>query len=101
MEEMQQPQEEQAPPPSDGEIDEAVEEVSYSWPVISFDVPPYKSYHFHRQFRDSSNPNNFLKGVKWFHFSLFIGLLFSVYAEMVGFMMSFNGCAGLLMALVS
>ncbi|KAJ9565979.1 hypothetical protein OSB04_001945 [Centaurea solstitialis] len=40
---------------------------SYSWPppAIRFDVPPYKTYHFSTHFRASSNPNNFLKGVKW------------------------------------
>lgn len=46
----------------------------YSWPAIRFDVPPYRAYHFAHQFRTtSSNPNNFLKGLKWypFHCSLF------------------------------
>lgn len=38
---------------------------SYSWPVIHFEVPPYRTYHFFNQFRTPSNPNNFLKGVKW------------------------------------
>lgn len=37
----------------------------YSWPAIRFDVPPYRTYHFYRQFRAPSNPNNFFKGVKW------------------------------------
>lgn len=37
----------------------------YSWPEIRFDVLPYRSYHFHRQFRSPFNPNNFLKSVKW------------------------------------
>ncbi|KAM7530718.1 hypothetical protein LguiB_034128 [Lonicera macranthoides] len=38
----------------------------YSWPAIRFDVPPYRAYHFAHQFRtSSSNPNNFLKGLKW------------------------------------
>ncbi|KAM0011781.1 putative transcription factor WD40-like family [Helianthus debilis subsp. tardiflorus] len=38
----------------------------YSWPpAIRFDIPPYKTYHFYRHFRASSNPNNFLKGIKW------------------------------------
>ncbi|CAM8890673.1 unnamed protein product [Rhodiola kirilowii] len=36
-----------------------------SLPLISFDVPPYRSYHFYQQFRTASNPNNFFKGVKW------------------------------------
>lgn len=38
---------------------------AYSWPVIHFEVPPYRTYHFFNQFRTPSNPNNFLKGVKW------------------------------------
>ncbi|GKV41283.1 hypothetical protein SLEP1_g48836 [Rubroshorea leprosula] len=37
----------------------------YSWPVISFDALPHRTYHFYQQFRTSPNPNNFLKGVKW------------------------------------
>ncbi|XP_031276764.1 telomerase Cajal body protein 1 [Pistacia vera] len=37
----------------------------YTWPVIKFDVPPHRSYHFYNQFRTSSNANNFLKGIKW------------------------------------
>ncbi|MCD7456000.1 hypothetical protein HAX54_030427 [Datura stramonium] len=51
---------------------EAVEETTekpseepYPWPVIQYDVPPYRTYHFFNQFRTPSNPNNFLKGVKW------------------------------------
>ncbi|XP_010686286.1 uncharacterized protein LOC104900548 [Beta vulgaris subsp. vulgaris] len=49
------------------ENDEAIvdEGQVYTWPTISFDVQPYRSYHFHRQFRSSSNPNNFFKSVKW------------------------------------
>ncbi|OVA14428.1 WD40 repeat [Macleaya cordata] len=37
----------------------------FSWPVLRFDVPPNRTYHFHHQFKNGSNPNNFLKGVKW------------------------------------
>ncbi|KAL5579321.1 hypothetical protein UlMin_011763 [Ulmus minor] len=37
----------------------------YSWPVIRFDVPPQRTYHFCHQFRTAPNPNNFLKSVKW------------------------------------
>ncbi|KAI8567533.1 hypothetical protein RHMOL_Rhmol02G0129900 [Rhododendron molle] len=39
----------------------------YSWtpPSICFGVPPVRTYHFTHQFRTPSNPNNFLKGVKW------------------------------------
>ncbi|KAF3678894.1 putative pseudouridine-5'-monophosphatase-like isoform 1 [Capsicum annuum] len=40
-------------------------EEPYRWPVIQYDVPPYRTYHFFKQFRTPSNPNNFLKGVKW------------------------------------
>lgn len=48
----------------------------YSWtpPSICFGVPPVRTYHFTHQFRTPSNPNNFLKGVKWythFHPTLF------------------------------
>ncbi|KAL4012181.1 hypothetical protein IC575_029274 [Cucumis melo] len=38
---------------------------SYSWPVIQFNSPPRRTYHFYNQFRTCSNPNNFFKGVKW------------------------------------
>ncbi|KAL3740415.1 hypothetical protein ACJRO7_021664 [Eucalyptus globulus] len=37
----------------------------YSWPAIRFDVPPQRTYHFHKQFATDQKPNNFLKGVKW------------------------------------
>ncbi|CAI8618137.1 unnamed protein product [Vicia faba] len=37
----------------------------YSWPVLRFDVSPHRTYHFHRQFTSPTNPNNFLKAVKW------------------------------------
>nr|GEW97431.1 hypothetical protein [Tanacetum cinerariifolium] len=40
----------------------------YQWPAaMRFDVgPPYKTHHFYKHFRtSSSNPNSFLKGVKW------------------------------------
>ena len=50
--------------------------LSSSLPVIRFDVPPQRTHHFFRQFRNSSNPNNFLKAVKWyaflFHYVLFL-----------------------------
>ncbi|EYU27899.1 hypothetical protein ABFS82_13G114000 [Erythranthe guttata] len=37
-----------------------------SWPAVHYDVAPYRTYHFFQQFRTAdSNPNNFLKGVKW------------------------------------
>lgn len=38
---------------------------AYSWPVIRFDVPPNRTYHFCHQFRNTPNPNNFLKSLKW------------------------------------
>ncbi|GMN50908.1 hypothetical protein TIFTF001_020057 [Ficus carica] len=38
---------------------------AYPWPVIRFDVPPTRTYHFCHQFRNSPNPNNFLKSLKW------------------------------------
>ncbi|KAF4386908.1 hypothetical protein F8388_006863 [Cannabis sativa] len=40
-------------------------EEPYQWPVIRFDVPPYRTHHFFHQFRTGPNPNNFLKSVKW------------------------------------
>ncbi|XP_062161405.1 uncharacterized protein LOC133868510 [Alnus glutinosa] len=48
----------------DAEITQATQE-EHSWPVIRFDVPPHRTYHFYHQFRTGPNPNNFLKGVKW------------------------------------
>lgn len=40
---------------------------SYTWPVIRFDVSPFKTYTFYNQFRTNpSYPNNFLKGIRWF-----------------------------------
>uniref|UniRef100_A0A2P2KTV0 Uncharacterized protein n=1 Tax=Rhizophora mucronata TaxID=61149 RepID=A0A2P2KTV0_RHIMU len=49
------------------EATEATESViqDYSWPALSFDVPPLRSHHFYKQFRTGSIHNNFLKGVKW------------------------------------
>ncbi|CAK9327401.1 unnamed protein product [Citrullus colocynthis] len=41
------------------------EQQSYSWPVIQFNSPPHRIYHFYNQFRTGPNPNNFFKGVKW------------------------------------
>ncbi|CAN8231142.1 unnamed protein product [Cochlearia groenlandica] len=40
-------------------------EQSSSWPCMRFDVSPYRTHNFSKQFRDSKNPNNFLKGLKW------------------------------------
>ncbi|CAH8345414.1 unnamed protein product [Eruca vesicaria subsp. sativa] len=36
-----------------------------TWPAMRFDVSPYRTHHFSKQFRTSRNPNNFLKGLKW------------------------------------
>ncbi|KAG0466483.1 hypothetical protein HPP92_018063 [Vanilla planifolia] len=44
-------------------VDEAAAE-GFSWPAFRFDIPR-RIYHFAHQFRGSSNPNNFFKGVKW------------------------------------
>jgi hypothetical protein len=52
-------------PSGDAEITQAIQE-EHSWPVIRFDVPPHRTYHFYHQFRTGPNPNNFLKGVKWY-----------------------------------
>lgn len=47
------------------ETSESPKQQEYEWPKIRFNVPPYRTYHFHNQFRTGPNPNNFLKGVKW------------------------------------
>ncbi|GFZ06256.1 transducin/WD40 repeat-like superfamily protein [Actinidia rufa] len=64
-EEAAQPQ-----PNSDKEFEEITkepsEQVECSWlAAVRFDVPPARAYHFAHQFRTPSNPNNFLKGIKW------------------------------------
>ncbi|KAL2227841.1 UNVERIFIED_CONTAM: Telomerase Cajal body protein 1 [Sesamum indicum] len=47
-------------------VGEATSDGVNSWPVVHYGVAPYRTYHFFQQFRTtSSNPNNFLKGVKW------------------------------------
>lgn len=48
---------------------------SYSWPVIQFNSPPRRTYHFYNQFRTCSNPNNFFKGVKWYIACVFLSSL--------------------------
>ncbi|KAE9607183.1 hypothetical protein Lal_00025673 [Lupinus albus] len=51
-----------------GEEEEEVLESNsneYSLPSLALDVLPHRTYHFHRQFTTPSNPNNFLKAVKW------------------------------------
>ncbi|CAH8275852.1 unnamed protein product [Arabidopsis lyrata] len=40
-------------------------EQNSSWPTMRFDVSPYRTHHFSKQFRTARNPNNFLKGLKW------------------------------------
>ncbi|XWS18304.1 hypothetical protein CRYUN_Cryun32bG0032500 [Craigia yunnanensis] len=47
------------------EISESPNKQEYELPKIRFDVPPHRTYHFHKQFRTGPNPNNFLKGIKW------------------------------------
>ena len=54
---------------------EEQQQQEYSWPVIRFDVPPHRTYHFYNQFRNSPNPNNFLKAIKWY-FCFFFVLFF-------------------------
>ncbi|KAL3627648.1 hypothetical protein CASFOL_029011 [Castilleja foliolosa] len=52
-------------PESAAEIDEIAADGSNSFPAVRYDVAPYRTYNFFQQFRtSSSNPNNFLKGVK-------------------------------------
>lgn len=63
-------QDQSSPGAEQGEISENPPEeeqtVPYQWPVIQFELAPYRTYHFFNQFRTSSStPNNFLKGVKW------------------------------------
>eukprot|EP01018_Ginkgo_biloba_P036105 Gb_14083 [translate_table: standard] len=38
---------------------------SYYWPALDFHIPPQRLYHYHNQFKQPSNSNNFLKGAKW------------------------------------
>ncbi|KFK28734.1 hypothetical protein AALP_AA7G040000 [Arabis alpina] len=40
-------------------------EETSTWPTMRFDVSPYRTHHFSKQFRSTRNPNNFLKGHKW------------------------------------
>ncbi|KAL9234106.1 hypothetical protein vseg_009013 [Gypsophila vaccaria] len=37
----------------------------YKYAAIKFEITPYNTYHFYRQFRSPSYHNNFLKSVKW------------------------------------
>lgn len=66
---------------SDTEVTEAAQEnqQEYTWPLIRFDVPPHRTYHFYNQFRTSSIRNNFLKGIKWYMFLLFLIAFFNLY----------------------
>ncbi|KAK0577970.1 hypothetical protein LWI29_003093 [Acer saccharum] len=63
MEEEQQQQQN----PETEVVAEATEQSQqeYTWPPIRFDVPPHRTYHFLNQFKTTSVPNNFLKGIKW------------------------------------
>ena len=56
---------------------EEQQQQEYSWPVIRFDVPPHRTYHFYNQFRNSPNPNNFLKAIKWYFCFFFFFFLCS------------------------
>ncbi|RDX98650.1 Telomerase Cajal body protein 1, partial [Mucuna pruriens] len=65
----------------------------YSLPVLRFDVPPHRTYHFYRQFITPTNPNNFLKAVKWytilsyiFHY-LSLSIPNSTFASLLGHLM--------------
>lgn len=59
---------------------------AYSWPVIRFDVPPTRTYHFCHQFRNTPNPNNFLKSLKWF-LPIFLFVFFFIF---IFFLLKFN-----------
>lgn len=80
------------------ETSESPKQHQYEWPKIRFDVPPYRTYHFHNQFRTGPNPNNFLKGVKWFHFPFFHLLLFSFSSPILFWVVWVWSFVGLLMA---
>lgn len=59
---------EQAGPTSDSaaEVEGAASGDASYWSAVQYDVAPYRTYNFFKQFRTTaSNPNNFLKGVKW------------------------------------
>ena len=55
---------------------EEQQQQEYSWPVIRFDVPHHRTYHFYNQFRNTPNPNNFLKAIKWYFCFFFCFVLF-------------------------
>ncbi|KAL0298543.1 UNVERIFIED_CONTAM: Telomerase Cajal body protein 1 [Sesamum radiatum] len=66
MEEEAEEQPRPSPESAADGVGEATSDGVNSWPVVHYDVAPYRTYHFFQQFRTtSSNPNNFLKGVKW------------------------------------
>lgn len=63
---------------------------SYTWPIIRFDVPPFKTYSFYNQFRTNpSYPNNFLKPIRWYYsfssflFTALLLLFFYLYMKFV------------------
>lgn len=37
----------------------------YYFPVLEFQTPPSRRYHFHKQIRSPAAENVFFKGVKW------------------------------------
>ncbi|KAG0575833.1 hypothetical protein KC19_5G034300 [Ceratodon purpureus] len=49
----------------DGEERLEPEQLAYYWPVLEFQTPPSRRYHFHKQTRSQAAENNFFKGVKW------------------------------------
>ncbi|KAJ0985739.1 hypothetical protein J5N97_004095 [Dioscorea zingiberensis] len=53
----------------EGELHQQTTDATAKWPVLRFDSPPRKIYHFFQQFKSGvENPsghNNFFKGVKW------------------------------------
>jgi hypothetical protein len=49
----------------DGEEHVEPEQSLYYWPVLGFQTPPSRRYHFHKQMRSQSAEDVFFKGVKW------------------------------------
>nr|XP_010908444.1 telomerase Cajal body protein 1 isoform X1 [Elaeis guineensis] len=58
-------EEEEKEPEKSGSWGTELEETT-PWPVLRFDAPPRRVFHFWQQFRTgASHSDNFLKGVKW------------------------------------
>ncbi|XP_024377425.1 uncharacterized protein [Physcomitrium patens] len=49
----------------DGQEHTEPEQSAYYWPVLDFQTPPARRYHFYKQMWSPSAHNNFFKGAKW------------------------------------